>query len=72
MKEKANPKGNQPGEQTIPLQVRVAISTRGKLKAIASKNGLSLNDIATMCLVAGLPKVASKLDEINDPAAAAA
>lgn len=58
-------------EKTIPLQVRVELGTREKLKLIASKNGLSLNDIATMCLIAGMGKVALKLSEINEPAEAA-
>jgi hypothetical protein len=52
---------------TVPLQVRVGGETREKLKVIAVKNGLSLNDIATMCLAAGLSKVAAKLDDIHRP-----
>lgn len=53
--------------KTIPLQIRVGEDTREKMKFIAEKNGLSLNDIATMCLAAGLNRVASKLDEIGEP-----
>lgn len=42
------------------------------MKAIAAKNGLSLNDVATMCLVSGLVRVETKLDEINNPGPEAA
>jgi hypothetical protein len=59
-------------EPTIPLQIRVSLESREKLKAIAAENGLSLNDISTMCLAAGLGKVASKLREIRKPEEAVA
>lgn len=67
MKKAAQKTEVKPENKTIPLQIRVGEGTREKLKVIAEKNGLSLNDIATMCLAAGLNKVALKLGEINSP-----
>jgi len=67
MSKQSNKTANKPDNKTIPLQIRVGEDTREKLKVIAEKNGLSLNDIATMCLAAGLNKVSVKLDEINSP-----
>lgn len=51
----------------IPLQVKPREETREKLKQLAEANGLSLNDIATMCLASGLPMVEKKLREIHEP-----
>lgn len=59
-------------ELRIPLQVKPREETREKLKKLAEANGLSLNDIATMCLASGLPMVEKKLREIHEPAEQAA
>lgn len=61
-----------PPEPLIPFQVKTRSEVREKLKAIAVKNGLSLNDVATMCLAAGMPMVERKLTEIHEPAEKAA
>lgn len=58
-------------EPLIPFQVKTKGDLRDRLKALAAKNGLSLNDIATMCLAAGIPMVETKLREIHEPAKAA-
>lgn len=55
-----------------PVQVRTSKETRRKLEEIASKSGLSLNDIASMAIHAGLTRVEEKLDEITQPATQAA
>lgn len=55
-------------EPMIPVQIKMKEDTRIKLKRIAQANGLSLNDVATMCLAAGLPTVENKLHEIHNPA----
>jgi len=57
-------------EPLIPLQIKVRGETRSKLKTIAAKNGLSLNDVAGMCLAAGATMVETKLREIHEPVAA--
>ncbi len=54
-------------EPMIPLQIKTREEVRGKLKAIAAKNGLSLNDVASMCLAAGMGMVSQKLQEIHEP-----
>ena len=54
----------------IPFQVKARAEVRDKLKMIAAKNGLSLNDVASMCLAAGTNMVETKLREIHEPAAA--
>lgn len=51
----------------IPVQIKVREDVRMKLKRVAQANGLSLNDVATMCLASGLPKVEEKLHEIHNP-----
>jgi hypothetical protein len=51
----------------IPLQVKIEGETRDKLKRIATENGLSLNDVATMAIAAGMGMVRTKLQEINEP-----
>lgn len=51
----------------IPLQVKIGGATREKMKLIAAKNGLSLNDVASLCLAAGLFRVEQKLSEIRKP-----
>ena len=38
-----------------------------KLQKIAAANGLSLNDVANLCVAAGLNMVESKLREIHEP-----
>jgi hypothetical protein len=58
-------------EPLIPFQVKTKGDLRDRLKTLAVKNGLSLNDIATMCLAAGIPMVETKLREIHEPAKAA-
>lgn len=54
-------------EPLIPLQFKARPEVREKLKAIALKNGLSLNDVASMCLAAGMNMVTRKLQEIHEP-----
>jgi len=54
-------------EPLIPFQVKTREEVREKMKVIASKNGLSLNDVASMCLAAGMPMVERKLSEIHHP-----
>jgi hypothetical protein len=51
----------------IPLQVKTREETRKKLKIIAEKNGLSLNDVASMAIAAGMPMIETKLREIHEP-----
>lgn len=56
------------GDQAlVPLQVKLRPDAREKLKVIAAKNGLSLNDVASMSLAAGLNMVDRKLEEIHEP-----
>lgn len=55
----------------IPFQIKTREETREKMKRIAAENGLSLNDVATMCIAAGIDMVATKLREIHQPAKAA-
>ena len=55
----------------IPLQVKTREDVRTKLKAIAEKNGLSLNDVASMAIAVGTPMVETKLRELHEPAQAA-
>jgi hypothetical protein len=55
-------------EPLIPLQVKTRGEVREKMKLIAAKNGLSLNDVANMCLASGLGIVDRKLQEIHNPA----
>jgi hypothetical protein len=55
----------------VPLQVKIRDEVRVKLKTIAAKNGLSLNDVASMCLAAGHNIVDAKLSEIHEPEAMA-
>jgi hypothetical protein len=54
-------------ELRIPLQVKPDEDTREKLQRVAQENALSLNDVATMCLAAGLNMVEVKLREIRTP-----
>ena len=65
-------KQSPPTEISIPVQVKLTAQTRDRLKTIATKNGLSLNDVGTMAIAAGLNIVAMKLGEIHEPAAKAA
>lgn len=51
----------------IPLQVKTREEVRKKLKTIADKNGLSLNDVASMAIAAGVPMVETKLNELHEP-----
>jgi hypothetical protein len=53
--------------QRIPFQVKAREDVRTKLQILAKANGLSLNDVATMCLALGLPRVERKLNEIHNP-----
>lgn len=62
-----NKKNAAKGDTTIPLQIRVGGDARAKMILIAKKNGLSLNDVASLCLAAGLVKVETKLDEMREP-----
>lgn len=71
MKKQSTKAEEQAPEPLIPFQVKTRPEVREKLKAIAFKNGLSLNDIATLCLAAGVPMVETKLREIHEPAKAA-
>ncbi len=59
-------------EIRIPFQVKTRGETREKLQRLAQANGLSLNDIATLCLISGMPLVEKKLREIHAPAEQAA
>lgn len=54
-------------EALIPMQVKARSETREKLKKIAKANGLSLNDVATMAIAAGINMVETKLREIHQP-----
>jgi hypothetical protein len=54
----------------VPLQFKTRDEIREKLKTIAKKNGLSINDVASMALAAGMPMVETKLREIHEPEAA--
>jgi len=54
-------------EPMIPLQIKTRGEVRAKLKKIAEQNGLSLNDVATMALAAGMNMVETKLREIHEP-----
>ena len=54
-------------EAMIPLQIKTRTDVRAKLKKIAQVNGLSLNDVATMALAAGMNMVETKLGEIRNP-----
>jgi len=67
MKTKRKPSG---GEPLVPLQFKTRPDIRAKLKVIATKNGLSLNDVGSMCLAAGVGMVEQKLREIHEPKAA--
>jgi predicted HicB family RNase H-like nuclease len=58
-------------EPLIPFQVKSRPEVREKLKLIAKQNGLSLNDVASMALAAGMNMVEAKLREIHEPAKAA-
>jgi hypothetical protein len=62
---------NKQTETMIPLQIKTRGEVRAKLKRIAAANGLSLNDVATMALAAGMNMVETKLREIHEPAKAA-
>ena len=66
-----NKKKQETAEPLIPLQVKLRPEPRGKLKVIADKNGLSLNDVASMAIAAGMNIVEAKLAEIHEPAKAA-
>lgn len=55
----------------IPLQIKLRPETRAKLKIIAERNGLSLNDVGSMAIAAGTNIVETKLGEIHEPAVAA-
>jgi hypothetical protein len=61
-----------PATPVIPFQVKAKPEIREKLKRIAAENGLSLNDVATMALAAGINMVETKLKEIHEPEAQAA
>jgi len=54
-------------EPMIPLQVKLRAETRNKLTQVAREYGLSLNDVATMALSAGLKKTEDGLREIHHP-----
>ena len=64
MNKRTKSAGQQP---LIPLQVKTRGEVREKMKLIAAKNGLSLNDVANMCLASGLGIVDRKLQEIHNP-----
>lgn len=51
----------------IPLQVKTRQETREKLKQLAVRNALSINDVANMAIAAGLNLVEMKLREIHEP-----
>jgi hypothetical protein len=67
-----NKKAEAAAEPLIPLQVKMREEVREKLKRIAVTNGLSLNDVATMSIAAGLNMVETKLREIHQPEKVAA
>lgn len=48
-----------------PLSLRPKKDIVEKIKKIAVINGLSMSDVANMCLASGLNIVETKLDEIN-------
>lgn len=54
----------------LPLSLRLAKDTREKMQTIATRNGLSLTDVATLSLSAGMNIVESKLAEMTTPKAA--
>ena len=49
----------------IPMQVKARGDVREKLIRVAAANGLSLNDVATLAMSAGLSLVEQKLAELN-------
>lgn len=61
-----------PADPLIPLQVKLRPETRAKLKLIAQKNGLSMNDVSSMAIAAGANIVETKMREIHEPAEQAA
>lgn len=67
MSKKHAPREETEGFSTVPFQVKARQGVREKLKIIAEKNGLSLNDVASMCIAAGIPMVETKLGEIYAP-----
>jgi hypothetical protein len=62
-----NKKTAETPDPLIPLQIKLREETREKLKTIAARNGLSLNDVASMAVAAGLNMVDGKLREIHEP-----
>lgn len=52
-------------ELTIAIQIKLTPETRENLKRVAAINGLSLNDVGTMAIAAGLGVVEAKLSEIH-------
>jgi len=50
-----------------PLNLRAKKEVVEKMRKIAAVNGLSVTDVAAMCLASGLNIVAKKLGEINEP-----
>lgn len=68
MSKQTSKKAKQDGpEPLIPLQLKLRDELRAKLKKIAATNGLSLNDVGSMCIAAGVPMVEAKLSEIHNP-----
>lgn len=50
------------------LSLRPKKELQERIRKIAKENGLSISDVANMCLAGGIPMVELKMDEIHRPA----
>jgi hypothetical protein len=55
----------------IPFQVKAPHQVRDRIVAEAEKRNLSVNDIASLAVAAGLDRVIETLDELTQPKKAA-